>query len=99
MSNEKRGAERFINHNKPAMGSTSSKQQKQAEERDMSAMATCYKLESDLFLNASRNQGAPPAWVETMDDTGGVRRLLLPAYMNVMRPDKTIESHHGRVVS
>jgi hypothetical protein len=78
------------------MGSTSSKQQ---EERDMSAMVTCYKLESDLFLNASRNQGAPPAWVDTIDDTGGVRRLRLPAYMNVMRPDKTIESHHGLVVS
>lgn len=79
------------------MGSSSSKQQ--AEERDMSAMVTCYKLESDLFLNASRNQGAPPAWVETMDDTGGVRRLRLPAHMNLMRPDKTIESHHGLVVS
>ena len=65
----------------------------------MSAMATCYKLESDLFLNASRNHGAPPAWVETMDDTGGVRRLRLPAHMNLMRPDKTIESHHGLVVS
>jgi hypothetical protein len=78
------------------MGSTSSKTQ---DERDMSDMATSYKLESDLFLNATRNQGAPPAWVETMDDTGGVRRLLLPAHMNLMRPDKTIESHHGRVVS
>jgi len=82
------------------MGSTASKQQKakKAQARDMSAMATCYKLESDLFLNASRNQGAPEAWVETMDNTAGVRRLRLPAHMNLMRPDKTIESHYGRVV-
>ena len=64
----------------------------------MSAMVTCYKVESELFLNASRNQGAPPAFVETMDDTGGRRQLRLPAHMNLMRPDKSIESHHGRVV-
>ena len=85
------------------MGSRSSKTAKAAEaaeaaEHDMDTIVTCYKLESDLFLNAARNVGAPRAFVETMDNTGGTRLLRLPAHMNLMRPDKSIESHHGRVV-